>query len=236
MQGLNRGCGRTSVKVEALFILLLCLFILNSSPVFAQITTHEQNGESEERVGILRYSSNPFEVDPYNISDVIEKAQENNYLIKINDEIINEMNYGSGKNLYIDFRTTLNETTNELYNETEIFAIEILNETYTYKVFAKKVTGSPYLFLVYFVPEDNSISIEQATSIVLGDLKVLELANDNTKIEFKEEYLNPITQASDSPNQIESLLTNNKYSFFTIAILIVLILVIAYFIKKRHGK
>ncbi len=233
------GCVEVRKKYESVIIISFFMVIM-SGLAMAQYEQYGGSNISERSVGTtqaLRYVNESLKVNEYNITEVIQKARELEYAIRVGSSRspppYKVYNGTSNETLY--FNGSLSKYFNKVigaYDEGYV-SFGGSYDNFEFGASPRFWEKDPYLFRVVFVPKNESITKEQASVIVSDELKKLGLLNENATIQFKEEYISPPELFGGSGIGIVNYQTQTILYMGISVVLIIIVVSFIILVKRR---
>lgn len=221
-------------KIELLSILFILIVILDSSISYAG-----------DVIPGLMYSSKPFYVNEYNVTDVILEAENLGYAIRVEispalckGEPIDSDKGCLGADweppVYKYINTNNSETFLEhrkkLYanKETDLFDLKYSDLF----VAMGSLPHESYNFIATFKTTNNTLTTEEINEIIVNELLSLGIIDEPITIEFEEGYPPPIPSSDSSFGK--NYLNKEIVNLFSVIIILIIIITTIYLIRKRH--
>ena len=200
------------------------------------------------------YDSIPYEIDKYNTSEVIENAKNIGYAIKIQtspgvciDDYGVQHEICAGKIRispptyeYVNTNDSksFENSNKQLFVVNSSIAIRLKYDAFELTASSLNSLENLSVWWSQIIAKTDNTTIEDVTEVIVNELLLLGIIDETITLEFREGY-SPTIPSSAFPfsGNTEYLNRNvNNYLSFFMIVIIILVLVIAYFIKKRHGK
>lgn len=199
----------TIILVAIVFLLIIVAMSVNFKPIPQTQNSYTSTAFSNEKYENplnpeLYYDSYSFQVNEYNIAEVVRKARENNYDIGYSISCVGPTHKECLQKGYIKDWSWENGNTNinkklgisnvfvipnesTEYNLTSI-SLNVIYDDFEFRAFPLNPIKDIYEWWIKIIPHSNNITITEAKEIIVHELKELGIIDDesyyNTFIQF----------------------------------------------------